>query len=290
MYIRSSVQEILHVACKLPAKNTCCTSVRHSSIVVRMEDLKIGSAEILDRMARLVGEEAVSAFERTRVFVFGLGGVGSWCAEALTRSGIGHLVLVDDDAVCASNINRQIEATINTIGMYKTDALSDRIRSINQTCIVTTIRATYSAKTISLFDIGPGDYVVDAIDSIQSKIDLAEQCASAGAVLFSSMGTALKLDPTKLRVADIWKTEGCPLARLVRSGLRKHGFSGSYQTVYSAEQLPRRNSPSSGMPDGSLRPSKIVNGSAVQVTATAGMILCSLVINDIISKKVRSTT
>lgn len=278
-----------------------------------MEESKIETAEIFDRMTRLVGNDAMRAFGRTRVFVFGLGGVGSWCAEGLARSGIGRLVLVDDDSVCASNLNRQIEATAGTIGMFKTDALSDRIRSINPACIVTPIRATYSAQTISLFDIGPGDYVVDAIDSVQSKIDLAEQCAVSGAVLFSSMGTALKLDPGRLRVADIWKTEGCPLARLVRSGLRKRGFAGSYLAVFSTEQVPRKRIQSdvqdstgnmhagrrkSGLlakavslhadeaerAGGTLRPAKIVNGSAVQVTASAGMLLCSLVTRDIILK------
>lgn len=233
----------------------------------------------LDRLTRLVGEQAVSKLMTARVFIFGLGGVGSWCAEALARSGLGSLVLVDDDFITETNINRQSIALQNTLGESKIKALTDRIRLINPACRVTAIQQTYSASTITDFDIKPTDFVVDAIDSVDSKITLAEHCERVGATLFASMGTALKLDPTRLKVADIWKTEVCPLARLVRQGLRKRGFTGHFKVVYSTELIERTSC--SERTHDSLRPSKIINGSAVQVTATAGMILCSLVVEAI---------
>jgi tRNA A37 threonylcarbamoyladenosine dehydratase len=248
----------------------------------------------------------------TRVIVFGLGGVGSWCAEALVRSGVGHISIVDSDTVCVTNINRQVQATTGTVGKFKTEVLKERLLEINPRCDVAAFGRVFSRETAEDFGIGNADYVIDAIDSLTHKLDLIEYTARTGARLFSSMGMAQKLDPTRLKTADIWETQGCPLARLVRSGLRKRGFNGHFTAVYSSERLPLRGDvplacgsaqclcPSrkrdeaaassggpvelSGGPVEWCSSKKVINGSAVTVTAAAGMILASLLIRDICSR------
>jgi tRNA A37 threonylcarbamoyladenosine dehydratase len=243
------------------------------------------------RLSLLTGAPALEALSRTRVQVFGLGGVGSWCAEALVRSGIGHITLVDSDRVCVTNINRQVQATACTVGRPKTEALQERLREINGGCTVRALNRVFCREAAGEFGLEEADYVIDAIDSLTHKLDLIELSTRAGAVLYSSMGTALKLDPTRLKTADIWETRGCPLARLVRSGLRKRGFRGHFTTVYSPERLPRHDElevscgsaqclcPGEGPEWCGGR--KVINGSAVTVTASAGMILASLVIRDL---------
>lgn len=250
----------------------------------------------LQRLSLLIGEGPLLALQSSRAFVFGLGGVGSWCAEALARSGIGALVLVDYDLICETNVNRQLEALPSNVGKPKADEMAARIAAVSPRCRVTAVREAYSRDAAASFDISGGDYVIDAIDSIEAKLDLIEHAVSAGARLFSSMGAALKLDPTRLRVADIWDTQGCPLAKLVRSGLRKRGFTGHFPAVFSTEVIaPKaRAEPVAGTcepvagsrepPDGESSPKgpapKRVNGSAVHVTASAGMILAGLVVRD----------
>ena len=230
------------------------------------------------RLTLLTGPEAAAVLSQTRVLVFGLGGVGSWCAEALVRSGIGSISLVDFDKVEMSNINRQVEATRGTLGQWKTEALAARLKEINPDSAVRPVSAFFSysdmglKRTAERFGLPEADYIIDAIDSLDSKLDLIESAARFGVTIYSSMGMARKLDPTRLRTSDIWKTSGCPLARLVREGLRKRGFEGSFTVVYSEEKLPQEYENNQG---------KIINGSAVTVTATAGMILASLVIRDI---------
>jgi tRNA A37 threonylcarbamoyladenosine dehydratase len=259
------------------------------------------------RLSLLTGLDAAEALSRARVIVFGAGGVGSWCAEALVRSGIGEITLVDSDAVCVTNINRQVQATSRTVGRIKTEALAARLREINPVCAVTSSPRVFSRlaggleETAGEFGISGADYCIDAIDSLTHKLDLVETAAASGVTLFSSMGMAQKLDPTRLKTADIWETEGCPLARLVRQGLKKRGFSGHFTAVYSAERLPLRDGIPSGCGTGKcLCPAaqgpggvqtvewcgskKVINGSAVTVTAAAGMILASLVIRDIYSR------
>jgi tRNA A37 threonylcarbamoyladenosine dehydratase len=248
------------------------------------------------RLALLTGMDTVEALERCRVIVFGLGGVGSWAAEALARSGIGRLDIVDSDTVCVTNINRQVQALNRTVGLLKADALGERIAAINPACKVRALGKVFSQENAGAFDIGGADYVIDAIDSLTHKLDLIETAHRAGAGLFSSMGMAQKLDPTRLRTADIWDSSGCPLARLVRQGLRKRGFDGHFTVVYSGERLPLHRE--IGTPCGAaqcLCPArdreaapaewcssrKVINGSAVTVTAAAGMILASLVIRDL---------
>jgi tRNA A37 threonylcarbamoyladenosine dehydratase len=227
-----------------------------------------------------------------RVIVFGLGGVGSWCAEALARSGIGRLGLVDSDLVCVTNINRQTQATERTVGLFKTDALKARLAEINADCTVITHSKVFSRDTREEFSIQDYDFVIDAIDSLGPKLDLIEFCGVLGKRIFSCMGMAQKLDPSLLGTADIWETRGCPLARLVRSGLRKRGFTGGLTVVYSPERLPLHKEIGVGCggagclcpPGGGVEwcsSKKVINGSAVMVTAAAGMILASLAVRGI---------
>jgi tRNA A37 threonylcarbamoyladenosine dehydratase len=250
---------------------------------------------MFQRLSLLTGAEALEALSRARALVFGLGGVGGWCAEALVRSGVGNIVLVDSDRVCVTNINRQVQATTRTVGLSKVEVLGSRLREINPGCTVQAMGKVFSRDAAGEFDIEGADYVIDAIDSLTHKLDLIEIAAGAGVALYSSMGTALKMDPTRLKTADIWETRGCPLARLVRSGLRKRGFRGHFTVVYSTERLPlhREVAVSCGSaqclcpgPCGErgvewCSTKKVINGSAVTVTAAAGMILASLVIRDI---------
>ena len=249
------------------------------------------------RLILLTGAEAAAALAESRVIVVGIGGVGSWCAEALVRSGIGKISLVDSDSVCVSNINRQAQALHSTIGRLKTAALEDRLKDINPDCEVTAFPRVFSKESADTFGIAEADYVIDAIDSLGCKLDLIETALALGRPFFSSMGMAQKLDPTLIRTSDIWETSGCPLARLVRQGLRKRNCSGHFTAVYSPELLPLQESSagdgsavSGGVPDDS-RPGgnwdsgkKVINGSAVTVTAAAGMVLASLVIRDVCAR------
>lgn len=256
------------------------------------------------RLALLTGSEALEACARTKVMVFGVGGVGSWCAEALVRSGIENLTIVDSDRVCVTNINRQVQAISSTLGQAKVEALKTRLLEINPGCRIQALGKVFSRTTADSFTIEKADYIIDAIDSLTHKLDLIEAVTQRGIRLYASMGMAQKLDPTQLKTADIWETQGCPLARLVRSGLRKRGFQGHFTVVYSAERMPlHRGIPVSCGSAQCLCPKrtfredeesnlsvewcsskKVINGSAVPVTAAAGMILASLVIRDIYAR------
>jgi tRNA A37 threonylcarbamoyladenosine dehydratase len=231
-----------------------------------------GGIPFFQRLALLTGSEAAAALARSRVIVVGTGGVGSWCAEALARSGVGSISLVDSDTVCATNINRQVQALSSTIGRLKTEALKERLLDINPSCRVDAFPEIFSKETASHFDLEKADYVIDAIDTLEYKLDLIEMALAAGKCFFSSMGMAQKLNPTRIRTVDIWETSGCPLARLVRQGLRKRNCGGHFTTVYSPEHLPSRSSVGE---DGER-----ALGSAVMVTAAAGMVLASLVVRD----------
>ncbi|MDR1412040.1 MAG: tRNA threonylcarbamoyladenosine dehydratase [Spirochaetaceae bacterium] len=264
---------------------------------------------IFQRLALLAGPETLDALDDAQVVVVGIGGVGSWCAEALVRSGIGRVVIVDSDTVCITNINRQAQATTATVGEFKTEALRKRLLEINPRCEVIPYGRVFSRESAEGFGIEKADYTIDAIDSLTNKLDLIEYCDRARVPLFSSMGMAQKLDPTRLKTAGIWETRGCPLARLVRAGLRKRNFTGSFTVVYSDERLPLAagagaacgtarclcppGARESCAPQGAgekgqavewCSSKKIINGSAVTVTAAAGMILASLVLRDIYSR------
>ena len=254
------------------------------------------------RLALITGAEALEKLARTRILVFGLGGVGSWCAEALVRSGAGKIGIVDSDTVCVTNVNRQVQATSRTVGFSKTEMLKQRLLDINPRCEVEAWNRVFCRESAAAFGIESAGYVIDAIDSLSHKLDLIETSRAAGVPFFSSMGMAQKMDPTRIKTADIWKTQGCPLARLVRQGLRKRGFSGGFTVVYSDERLPRREEIvlacgsrlclcNSGNNDSGTGErvewcggKKTINGSAVTVTASAGMILASLVLRDIMGR------
>ena len=240
------------------------------------------------RLTLITGEGAARALEESRVIVVGIGGVGSWAAEALVRSGVGSVSIVDCNRVAVSNTNRQIQASRLNIGRPKTEALEERLKDINPACEVRSFPRFFSKEAADSFDIQGADFVIDAIDTMQSKLDLIEVSLAAGKKLFSSMGMGKKLDPSLIRTADIWKTSGCPLARLVREGLRKRKCYGRFIAVYSPEQLPMREAGDDGAPAeevatvGSVK--KAVIGSAVTVTASAGMVLASLVLRDVYAR------
>lgn len=202
----------------------------------------MGSIEkaIYNRTERLLGNEAMERLAQKSVIIFGVGGVGSWCAESLVRSGISHVTIVDSDRVCITNVNRQIMATMQTVGMVKVEALKQRLLTINPKAEITAIQKIYTESTAEDFDIEKYDYIVDAIDSLQDKALLILNACRTNAKFFSSMGAALKMDPTKVSVAEFWKVRGCPLGAALR---RK--FKGSktfparkFKCVYSEELLP----------------------------------------------------
>ena len=186
------------------------------------------------RTQLLFGAEAMEKLYHARVAVFGIGGVGGYTAEALARSGIGTLDLIDDDKVCLTNINRQIFATRKTVGQYKVDVAEQRILDINPHAVVHTYKTFYSPDTAEQFDFTLYDYVVDAIDTVTGKLELVEQAEKAGIPIISSMGAGNKLDPTAFEVADIYETSVCPLARVMRRELKKRGIK-KLKVVYSKE-------------------------------------------------------
>ncbi len=189
------------------------------------------------RMKLLVGSEGMLGLKGARVAIFGIGGVGSYAAEALARAGVGHLTLVDFDEICVTNVNRQIQALNSTIGQQKVDAMAERCRQINPAIDVVPLHSFYEAQTSDEL-LGPGyDYVLDCIDHITAKLHLIESCVQHKLPIISSMGAANKLDPTLIEVADIGKTEKCRLARIIRKELRKRGISKGVQVVYSTEEF-----------------------------------------------------
>ena len=234
---------------------------------------------LFQRLGLIVGPDGLEKLARQNVLVFGAGGVGSWCAEALVRSGVGRIGIIDSDMVCDSNVNRQVQATTLTIGLPKAQALKQRLLEIHPACEITAWNEEFCRESAGRFGIEKAGYVIDAIDTLNQKLDLIEIAYNSGARLFSSMGMARKMDPARIKVEEIWKTRGCPLARLVRQGLRKRGFSGSFTVVYSEEKLPNRGDSGGEEESGGYK--KTINGSVVTVTASAGMILASLVLRDI---------
>lgn len=228
------------------------------------------------RTELLIGQDGVASLKNARVAVFGLGGVGGHAAEALARSGIGQLDLMDNDKICLSNINRQIIATHKTIGQYKVDAAMERILDINSDCIVNTYKTFYTPETSSEFDFLNYDYVIDAIDTITGKIELIVQAKKCNTRIISAMGAGNKMDPCLFRVADISETSVCPLARVMRKELKDRGIN-NVKVVYSTETpLTPKNTDS-------LNERKQIPGSIAFVPAVAGLIIAGEVIKDIIN-------
>ena len=235
----------------------------------------------MERFARtelLLGKSGMERLKSARVAVFGIGGVGGHVVEALARSGIGAIDLVDHDQVSLSNINRQIIATQHTLGQLKVDAARERIHSINPACVVRTYPVFFLPDTAEEFDFSQFDYVVDAIDTVTGKLLLAEKAYAAGTPIISSMGTGNKLDPTAFEVTDINKTTFCPLARIMRKELKKRGIP-HLKVVYSQEPAMTPGADSEAPVEMSGR--KPVPGSTAFVPAVAGLILAGEVVKDI---------
>lgn len=258
-----------------------------------------------NRTRLLLGDELMNNLDNVKVIIFGVGGVGSWCAEGLVRSGIGHLTIVDSDRVCITNVNRQMMATSKTIGMVKVKALKERLKEINPDVEIVAIQAIYSEETASQFDLDSFDYVVDAIDSLKDKAALILHATRSKARFFSSMGAALKLDPLKVEVAEFWNVKGCPLARALRQRFKKKKEfpRKKFICVYSDELLENQGVESSCGTDRCVCPktekapgdpelanhewcsSKArINGSLMHITAIFGLTLSGLVLRDLKSK------
>ena len=232
--------------------------------------------EFLSRTALMLGDEAVKKLQKSRVAVFGVGGVGGYAVEALCRAGIGALDIVDSDTVAPSNLNRQIIATRDTVGQYKVDAAEARIKSINPDCKVTKHRCFFLPETVCEFDFASYDYVVDAIDTVTGKLELIRCAKEAGVPVISSMGAGNKLDPTAFRVADIEKTRVCPLARIMRKELKRRGISG-VKCVFS-EEIPM-DIPQPERESGEAK--RVTPGSVSFVPSVVGLIIAAEVVKDL---------
>lgn len=233
---------------------------------------------MIDRFSRtelLIGEEAIEKLRKAKVAVFGVGGVGGYVAEALGRSGVGSIELIDNDVVSLTNINRQIIALTSTIGKQKTEVMKERLLDINPEIEVSVRNEFFLHETADTFDFSKYDYVVDAIDTVSGKIELVMQCEKANTKIISCMGAGNKLDPTKFVVTDIYKTSTCPLARVMRTELKKRGVR-KLKVVYSTEQAikPLSSEEQSGK--------RQTPGSTAFVPSVAGLICASEVIKDLI--------
>lgn len=258
---------------------------------------------IFNRTELLVGSATMERIASARVIVFGVGGVGSWCTESLVRSGIGHLTIVDSDRVCVTNVNRQLMATMRTVGEVKVEALRERLLQINPQADIQAVQEIYSPETHDIFHIEDYDYVVDAIDSLSNKMELILRCTEpVGPLLFSSMGAALKMDPTQIRVTEFWQVDGCPLAAALRRRMRRQKrFPGrKFKCVWSPEVLENKGQvqgcgtaaclcPKNRL--GGARPDldehewcstkAQINGTMAHITAIMGFTLAGLILEDL---------
>ena len=238
--------------------------------------------DIFQRTERLLGKDCMERLSRARVIVFGVGGVGSWCVEGLVRSGIGHITIVDCDKVSTTNINRQLMATTSTVGQSKVEALKERMLDINPDLDICALEALYTEDSSESFHLEDYDYIIDAIDSLKDKASLILKATETNAVLFSSMGAALKMDPSRIRVSEFWKVNGCPLgASLRRKFKRMKCFpQKKFQCVFSDELLENQSVPL--VDEANAFYQKVqVNGTLAHITAIFGFTLASLVIQDL---------
>lgn len=243
------------------------------------------------RTELLLGKAAMEKLKNSRVAVFGIGGVGGYTVEALVRSGVGTLDLIDDDKVCLTNINRQIYATRKTIGKYKVDVAEERCKDINPDVVINTYKTFYMPETAEKFDFSLYDYVVDAIDTVTGKIELAVNAAKAEVPIICSMGAGNKLDPSSFEVADIYSTSVCPLARVMRYELKKRGIK-KLKVVYSKEKpltpiddMAISCKKNCVCPPGTARKCtarRQVPGSTAFVPSAAGLIIAGEVVKDLI--------
>lgn len=266
--------------------------------------MKIENA-VFNRARLLVGDEGMERLADARVIIFGVGGVGSWCAEALIRSGVRHLTIVDSDRVCITNINRQRMADLSTVGMVKVEALKEQLQLINPNARIAALQKIFCEETASEFGIENYDYIIDCIDSLKDKALLIEMATRLKSKFFSSMGAALKIDPTRVKVAEFWNVRGCPLARALRNKFKrqKRFPAKKFKCVYSDELLENRGAVSACGTDKCMCPKTTdapgnpdlanhewcsskaqINGSLMHITSMFGMMLAGLVIEDILKR------
>ncbi|MDR1860569.1 MAG: tRNA threonylcarbamoyladenosine dehydratase [Bacteroidales bacterium] len=262
----------------------------------------IAPKALFQRTQLLLGEAFIDELFRTKVIIFGTGGVGSWCAESLIRSGIGHLTIVDSDRICVTNVNRQLMATARTVGQVKVEALKTRLLEINPAAEITAIQAIYCPETSESFNMAQYDYIIDAIDSLSNKLHLIMTATRTPATLLSSMGAALKIDPTRVQVAEFWNVKGCPFGALLRKKLRGQGAvpAKSFLCVYSDEVRENRGAKTACGSERCLCPKADagpgnqelinhewcslkarINGTSPHVTAIFGFTLAGLLLQDV---------
>lgn len=261
---------------------------------------------IYNRAERLLGPDAMERIGEKRVIIFGVGGVGSWTAESLVRSGVRHLTIVDSDRVCITNVNRQNMATMQTVGMVKVEALRERLLAINPKADILALQKIYTEETADDFAIDTYDYIVDAIDSLQDKALLILRATRTKARFFSSMGAALKIDPTRVSVAEFWKVKGCPLGAALRRRFKHNKTfpARKFKCVYSDELLPNLGQSHACGTSACLCPkaengpgdpdllnhewcsSKAqINGSLAHITAIFGFTIAGMIVQDIVAGK-----
>lgn len=265
---------------------------------------------IFQRTELLLGKSFMHRVAEKKVIVFGIGGVGSWCAESLVRSGIKHLTIVDSDRICITNINRQLMATTKTVGKVKIDILRDRLLEINPKAEITALQRIYSPETHGSFALETYDYIIDAIDSLSNKVHLIREATKTDAVFFSSMGAALKIDATRIRVAEFMSVRGCPLAAALRKKIRKEGGTHKkFLCVYSDELLQNKGEDTACGTEKCMCPKALngpgdpelvnhewcsqkarINGTSSYIPAMFGMTIASLVVMDIESGHNTSAT
>jgi tRNA A37 threonylcarbamoyladenosine dehydratase len=257
------------------------------------------------RTELLLGNDIMDEIAEKRIIILGVGGVGSWCAESLVRSGFRHITLVDSDRVCITNINRQLMATCKTVGQVKVEALKERLLEINPKAGIKAVQQIYNEETAKSFQLENYDYIIDAIDSLKDKAQLILDACRTESVFFSSMGAALKLDPLKIQIAEFWKVKGCPLAAALRRKFKKSGVfpARKFQCLFSEELLQNRGTNTTCGTATCLCPKTIdgpgnkelvnhewcsskarINGTTAHITAIFGFTLAGLVMKDIYLK------
>ena len=236
---------------------------------------------IFRRSELLLGDDVMERIAQKRVILFGVGGVGSWCAESLVRSGIHHLTIVDSDCVCITNINRQLMATTKTVGQVKVEVLKERLLTINPSAEITALQKIFTQGTAGEFDLDSYDYIIDAIDSLKDKALLILMATQTKAKFYSSMGAALKMDPTRIQVTEFWKVKGDPLARALRNRFKRDKTfpKRKFQCVYSDELLENKTMVSTNRQP--IDPDDKGNGSIVHITAIFGFTLAGLVLESV---------
>lgn len=243
---------------------------------------------IFNRAQILLGGEAMRRLANAHVILFGVGGVGSWCAESLIRTGVGHLTIVDSDYVAVTNVNRQMMATTRTVGQVKVEALKNRLLEINPDAEIEAIQGVYSEETADNYTLEDYDVVIDCIDSLKDKMLLIERATSVKTKFFSSMGAARKLDPTRIKTAEFRNVEGCPLARALRQRFKRmHRFPRrKFMCVYSDELVPNAGNDDADVVKEELGFNKVqLNGSLMHITAIFGLILAGLAISYLVAPK-----